>query len=147
MANDGQHLFLSRMQCLALRPLLGAAGAATGGGTMIDNLYHYRAELVRVIDGDTIDVDIDLGFDRMRTRKRLRLLGVDAPERGQAGYLEAKLFTEALLASATLIVVNTVSKDSFGRWLANVWCDGVSLNAQMAGNTLPQGTCLRDNND
>ena len=42
-------------------------------------LYHYKAKLVRVIDGDTVDVMIDLGFD-VWIKKRLRLYGIDAPE-------------------------------------------------------------------
>ena len=99
---------------------------------MTEALYHYRAELVRVIDGDTIDVDLDLGFDRIRARQRLRLLGVDTPERGQPAYQAASDLTRDQLATATDIIVNTVRKDSFGRWLARVWCDGVSLNDQLA---------------
>jgi micrococcal nuclease len=43
-------------------------------------MYHYKAKLVRVIDGDTIDVDIDLGFDVWLKRQRIRLAGIDAPE-------------------------------------------------------------------
>ena len=43
-------------------------------------MYHYKAKLVRVIDGDTIDVDIDLGFDVWLKRQRVRLAGIDAPE-------------------------------------------------------------------
>ena len=43
-------------------------------------MYHYKAVLVRVIDGDTIDVDIDLGFDVWLKKQRIRLAGIDAPE-------------------------------------------------------------------
>jgi micrococcal nuclease len=93
-----------------------------------EKLYHYRAELVRVIDGDTIDVDIDLGFDKIRTRQRLRLLGVDTPEKGEAGYVGATHATASRLWPADEIIVHTIRKDSFGRWLANVWYDGNSLN-------------------
>ena len=98
---------------------------------MNEKLYHYRAELVRVIDGDTIDVDIDLGFDKIRTRQRLRLLGVDTPEKGEVGYSEATHATGSRLWPAAEIIVHTVRKDSFGRWLANVWYDGVSLNEEL----------------
>ena len=58
-----------------------------------DKLYHYRARLLRVVDGDTIDVELDHGFERMRSTRRLRLLGVDTPERGQQGYHEATALT------------------------------------------------------
>ena len=43
-------------------------------------MYQYKAVLVRVIDGDTIDVDIDLGFDVWLKKQRVRLAGIDAPE-------------------------------------------------------------------
>tara|TARA_A100000171_G_C2070322_1_gene114371 strand:- start:302 stop:724 length:423 start_codon:yes stop_codon:yes gene_type:complete len=45
-----------------------------------DKMYHYKAVLVRVIDGDTIDVDIDLGFDVWLKKQRIRLAGIDSPE-------------------------------------------------------------------
>jgi len=43
-------------------------------------MYTYKASLVRVIDGDTIDVDIDLGFDVWLKKQRIRLAGIDTPE-------------------------------------------------------------------
>ncbi len=42
--------------------------------------YLYRAQVVNVVDGDTIDVDIDLGFYIWVKKQRIRLLGIDAPE-------------------------------------------------------------------
>ena len=42
-------------------------------------MYEYKAKLIRVIDGDTIDALIDLGFD-VWVKKRIRLYGIDAPE-------------------------------------------------------------------
>lgn len=92
-----------------------------------DNLFHYRARLLRVVDGDTIDVMLDLGF-QTHCSQRLRLLRVDTPERGQPGHHEATAITGHLLDTAAEIVVRTVKKDSFGRWLAEVWADGASVN-------------------
>ena len=43
-------------------------------------MYHYKAKLLRVVDGDTIDVDIDLGFDVWLRKQRIRLAGIDTPE-------------------------------------------------------------------
>ena len=43
-------------------------------------MYEYKVKVVRVIDGDTIDVDIDLGFNTTLTKKRIRLYGMDTPE-------------------------------------------------------------------
>ena len=54
-------------------------------------MYHYKAKLVRVIDGDTIDVDIDLGFDVWLKKQRIRLAGIDAPECRTRNKLEKTL--------------------------------------------------------
>jgi micrococcal nuclease len=43
-------------------------------------MYEYKAKVVRVIDGDTIDVDIDLGFSTVLQKRRIRLYGIDTPE-------------------------------------------------------------------
>ena len=99
--------------------------------TLAMDLYHYRANLVRVVDGDTIDVDLDLGFS-LRARHRLRLLDVDTPERGETGFFDALTFASERLTGAREIIVWTVRRDSFGRWLANVWVDGKLLNAELA---------------
>ena len=96
------------------------------------NLYHYRARLIRVVDGDTIDVDLDLGF-HLRARHRLRLLGVDTPERGEPGFAEATATVRQRLEAAQELVVWTVKPDSFGRWLASVWADGRLINDELVG--------------
>lgn len=44
-------------------------------------MYTYKATVLRVVDGDTVDVSIDLGFST-KTDRRLRLAGIDTPERG-----------------------------------------------------------------
>ena len=43
-------------------------------------MYEYRCKIVKVIDGDTVDVDIDLGFGIWMRGERVRLLGIDTPE-------------------------------------------------------------------
>mgnify|MGYP003322274692 CR=1 FL=1 len=43
-------------------------------------MYEYRSKVVKVVDGDTIDVDIDLGFDVILSKQRIRLYGIDTPE-------------------------------------------------------------------
>lgn len=92
--------------------------------------YYYRASLIRVVDGDTIDADLDLGFN-LRARHRLRLLDVDTPERGQPDFLDALTFVHGRLSNAREITVWTVRRDSFGRWLAQVWADGKLLNSEL----------------
>ena len=43
-------------------------------------MYEYRAKIIKVIDGDTVDVDIDLGFGIVFAKQRVRLYGIDTPE-------------------------------------------------------------------
>ena len=47
---------------------------------MSNKPYYYNCRLVKVIDGDTIDVDIDLGFEVVLSKQRVRLAGIDTPE-------------------------------------------------------------------
>lgn len=85
--------------------------------------------LLRVIDGDTIQVAIDVGF-RFQTVQTLRLLELDTPERGQPGFLEARTKLAQLITGPALRVV-TVKQDSFGRWLSTVWAGGEDVSRLM----------------
>jgi micrococcal nuclease len=88
--------------------------------------YVYRAQVVRVIDGDTIVADVDVGFD-MAIRKHLRLLRVDTSElnspieEDREHARMAKVFVEESIPPSTKIVVKTEKGDSFGRYLAEVY--------------------------
>lgn len=80
----------------------------------------YQVKLVRVIDGDTVEMDVDLGF-RITSRQRFRLLGVDTPERNEPGWAEATAFTRAWFEERPLgLTAETEKSDSFDRWLATV---------------------------
>ena len=96
--------------------------------------FAYRFSVDRVIDGDTIDGDIDLGFSVHLDGQRLRLLGVNTPEtKGptrEAG-LRAKAFTREWLSMHTNLVIQSrkrdpkhAEKDAFGRYLVLVYGDG-----------------------
>ena len=45
-----------------------------------NKMYEYKAKIRRFVDGDTIDVDIDLGFGMILSKQRIRLYGIDTPE-------------------------------------------------------------------
>ena len=104
--------------------------------------YIYRIKSVgRVVDGDTIDADIDLGFDISLT-KRIRLAGVDTPESRTADANEKKLGLEAKdwlkhrLQFAKDIIIKTELPDStekYGRIIGHLFINGeeTSLNNQM----------------
>lgn len=91
--------------------------------------HEYNAELVRVIDGDTIDVVIDLGFGLLLSKAgkkypRLRLARIDTPEmRGEAreqGLRSKRRVMELFEEHGDSMVIRTIEKDSFGRWLTEV---------------------------
>lgn len=103
-------------------------------------MYEYQATLVKVIDGDTVDLSVDLGF-YTTLQCRLRLVGVDTPERGKPGYQEAKEFVHATLY-ATHLKIRTIkhpskSLDKYGRFLADIILpDGASLSVLLIQNNL-----------
>lgn len=78
--------------------------------------------MVRWVDGDTCDVDVDLGF-RIRHGMRLRLLGIDTPERGQPGFTEATVFAASAAPPGAELRIRTYldAADKYGRFLAYVW--------------------------
>ena len=86
-------------------------------------MYKYRAKLVRCIDGDTIDVEIDLGF-YLTAKIRGRLTGIDTPERGQAEFKEATIILENLIRDQEdeegYFELITGKTGKYGRWLATI---------------------------
>ena len=83
------------------------------------------------IDGDTIKCTLriyltDFGVSVAIDEQRVRLLGINTPERGQDGYLEAKERLQQLLDESEVIrfsLDDDKKRDSFGRWLATLWRD------------------------
>ena len=72
-------------------------------------MYKYNAKLIRVIDGDTIDALIDLGFD-VWVKKRIRLYGINAPESRTRDLSEKE---KGLAAKARLLEILTAADDKF----------------------------------
>ena len=104
--------------------------------------YIYRIRTVsKVVDGDTIDADIDLGFD-ISLSKRIRLAGIDTPEsrttnvKEKAMGLESKEWLKKTLEGAKDILIKTELPDStekYGRIIGHLFINGqeTSLNNQM----------------
>lgn len=83
-------------------------------------MYEYQAHCTNVVDGDTIDVVIDLGFSISHTL-RVRLAGIDTPERGQAGYQLAKETLRSLVLDQDLTIRTQKDRqEKFGRYLAEL---------------------------
>lgn len=84
-----------------------------------DNLYMYKAKCYNIVDGDTADFWIDVGWNTFKD-KRLRFLYVDTPERGQENFQEATDFVSERILNKELII-QTYKSDSFGRYLGIIW--------------------------
>ena len=102
---------------------------------------YYVKKVTKVVDGDTIDVDIDLGFD-ISFSSRVRLAGIDTPESRtsdkaeKALGLEAKAYLKHEIEASKSVVIKTKKMDSsekYGRILGWVFLDGaeLSLNEKM----------------
>jgi micrococcal nuclease len=104
-------------------------------------IYIYKAELIRVVDGDTVDLVIDLGFDTQR-KERFRLYGIDAPEMNTAAGKEAKAWLIGILGPYGAIYVQTIQlstkakRDKYGRFLAVLYDDLGELRAKLPPKTL-----------
>ena len=92
-------------------------------------MYEYKCKVVKIIDGDTVDVDIDLGFGVWLKKERIRMFGIDTPESrtrdlDEKKYgLMAKEFITKLLDDEGGIVLKT-RKDAegkYGRILGELW--------------------------
>lgn len=102
-------------------------------------LYEYDAKLVKVVDGDTLDLEVDLGFN-IRHEIRVRLLGVDTPEtygvkkeseEYQAG-IKAKERVEELCTGKDLTVFTYKDKTGkYGRYLAQIVVDNINVGEQL----------------
>lgn len=89
-------------------------------------MYEYKAHVVNVVDGDTVDAVIELGF-KVTVTQRLRLDRIDTPERGQPGYQEAKTFVSEMVAGKE-VVLKTYKVSKWGYYLADVSVQGRSLS-------------------
>jgi micrococcal nuclease len=111
-------------------------GSKTGGF-----MYEYRIKKVtKIVDGDTIDAELDLGFNISYTQ-RIRLAGIDTPESRtrdlaeKALGLESKKKLSELIANAKVVVIRTEKPDSsekYGRILGWVYLDGAEVSVNEA---------------
>ena len=106
-------------------------------------MYEYRCEITRVVDGDTVDAIIDLGFD-VSYKSRVRLYGIDTPEsrtrdldEKARGKLAGKFLSDAILHADNLIIQTKLDKKGkFGRVLGVIVADDVDLNQALIDNHL-----------
>lgn len=100
-------------------------------------MYKYWAEVLRVVDGDTIDMLIDLGFD-VWIKQRIRLDGIDTPEKKFAlGKALKKSMQDQL--EGEFVLIEVAKPDKYGRYLGTIWLTENSLesiNHQLYANGL-----------
>ena len=106
-------------------------------------MHEYKVNILKVVDGDTVDVDIDLGFGVWLRNERVRIVGIDCPESRTSDKIE-KVFGEAAkqrltsLLSSEAVLMSQVSKmgenmkGKFGRNLG----DFKTINDQIISTTL-----------
>jgi micrococcal nuclease len=103
-----------------------------------DRLWHYKGRVMKVVDGDTIEVAIELGFDLVFTT-RVRVAGVNTPEIHSKDLAEKVKAEEARLtvvhwvAAHPEVYLRTIkTKEKYGRYLAEVFSpDGESLGQML----------------
>lgn len=105
-------------------------------------MYQYRATVFRIVDGDTVDVDVDLGFNIWMHQQRVRLSNYDAPETRTKDLDEkrrgiaAKEFLETLLPVGSEVILDSREfkdeRGKYGRIIGNFFTvEGVSVRDMM----------------
>ena len=108
------------------------------------NIYNYNAKCTRVVDGDTIDAEIDLGFD-IKVLKRIRLGGINAPESRTRNKVEKKLglaakerLKEIMDGAANCFELESSEIGKFGRVIGKLHID------KIAGKDVITKVCVND---
>ena len=102
-------------------------------------MYEYRCKILRIVDGDTIDVDIDLGFGTWMHKERVRLVGIDTPEsrtrdkeEKRFGLLSKQyLKTHYPVGSMAVLRTHKDKTGKFGRILGEFIYDKTTINQKM----------------
>lgn len=101
-------------------------------------MYEYRCKIVKIIDGDTVDVDIDLGFGVWMKKERIRLYGIDTPEsrtrdleEKKYGLAAKEFLTKWLNAGNITLKTHKDAEGKFGRILGELWYSDININQKM----------------
>ena len=107
-------------------------------------MYQYNATLVRVVDGDTVDAMIDLGFD-IQVKKRIRLAGINAPESRTRNKVEKKLglaakerLIELMEGAANVFEIESKELGKYGRVIGTIYIN------KLAGKDVITQVCINE---
>lgn len=106
-----------------------------------DAEYVFRARVVDVVDGDTLELDIRCGFKMVKEGEKVRLAKINAPEITTKKGKEVKAYVRDRLAKARGVVVKTEKADEFGRYVAHVF---YSFQDDKLGAVYENGVYLND---
>jgi len=91
-------------------------------------MYEYKAKVIKVVDGDTIDVMIDLGFDVSKI-ERVRLARINCPEMSTPEGPVSKNFVISYVDAKDVVIKTSKNTfDRYGRWIAEVYVNNECLN-------------------
>ena len=97
-------------------------------------MYSYAARLVRILDADTVVLDLDLGFYQWRLARSYRLARINAPEMNTPEGVAAKAALVGHLAGVVSFMVTTSRADSFDRWIVELYADGANVSDYLVAN-------------
>ncbi len=107
----------------------------------MEQKYIYNAQVYRVIDGDTIVCDVDLGF-LITQRMVFRLFGINCPEivgSERAKGLESKEYMKTRVEGKQIIIqTHKDKKEKYGRYLADIYLDGILINEELLAKGLAE---------
>ena len=99
-------------------------------------MYQYSATVIKVVDGDTVDFNVDLGF-KLQFKLRGRFAGLNAPEGKQTE--AANWLHEQLPVGQAVVIETKKTQEKYGRWLVTIFLDGRNINEELldGGLALP----------
>ncbi len=104
------------------------------------NLYYYKANVIKVYDGDTITVDIDLGIGVWLCKQKIRLFGINTPEvRGkerEEGLKSRDWLREKILGKEIVLKTIKDKTGKYGRLLGEIWFENENINDLLVENGL-----------
>lgn len=98
-----------------------------------------NVEIKKIVDGDTVDALVDLGFNTWKLI-RIRLLGINAPESRTQDLEEKKLglrskkYLDSIMPAGTFVKLECHGKGKYGRWLGVLHRNGININEHMVEN-------------
>jgi micrococcal nuclease len=125
---------------VSAQPLAPDEAAALTRRLLQGKVWLVHAVIVRVIDGDTIVANLDLGWHTWRHNEHVRLVGIDAPERSDSTrWAQAKSYVERLLPPGTEVLVVSEELEKYGRTLGRILLqDGKDVGVELIKAGLAQ---------